>query len=342
MSVGREEMSSKIKYLLINFLIFSSLASEQNTQWSYSIEDVNWELNAYTRYNHAKKWTLFLSYTPSKEDKGKKPYFAKHKTKIPNISFYESRDLKSNPFIELKDDGLYIDGKRVCFRSWDKKDYSHWEVLYKVGTKYGKCIENPFISPFVLEFWTINSLAFDNIEGNIGELTHMKKKLYVDISLFKDHYIHLPTEVALRKVFTKEEYHKMMDFLKRYRDFVMTNNIQQIEKFIYEENYFYNKDDKKFKKKELKTSYNDVLNIVGIKRLKELLYRASFVTYFPYGKIEDFKEEAIKLNAYCYNYGSVCLMIKNNIVGFARFRFPKDLYDQERRLNHLRKYRSKE
>ena len=299
-----------MKFLLLILLLNSTFANDV-----FSVERVKRDLEKLS-LNSPFKWTMLLSYVA--EGRGYRPIEIVGKVKIPNVKFYASSEFKGSPFIELKDDGLYLNDKQVCYRKWHTKEASY-ERLYKLGTEYGKCDENPFV-----DYWigteAINSLAFDKIEGNVGILNHLNKKLFVDISGFETNYIHKPTEGVVKDFFTEKEYRRLTEFMDEFRTVVVSNDFEKVKDFIFVKKIHKSKTKSFHSIRTFKNSYKEV----GHEEFFKKLYNITFYHLYGSGDVELLKsgDEKTFLHTYydSYSLEQIGVHIEKKNISFSSFR----------------------
>ncbi|WP_164848382.1 hypothetical protein, partial [Halobacteriovorax sp. HLS] len=94
-------MSLKINFilLLLSFSVRSFALSDSFAD--YSIDP--------------RKYSLVLSYHNDRDNELDKKLRKNYKFKFPLIEFYKNKELNGSPIGKLNEEGLYIEGKKVCY-----------------------------------------------------------------------------------------------------------------------------------------------------------------------------------------------------------------------------------
>ena len=280
------------KLLYIKILFLFVIVSHLQAETKFSEKEVMLELKEMRL--PPLQWTILLSYSPSLHKKGEMPESLKGEIFVPDFKLFDNKELKGSPYLELKNEKIYVKGESICFLS--KHEYvSRFKNDVKDYRK-GRCEKSPFFSFDFIDRGTGHTLVFDKIDKNIGELEYHGKKLFMDISKFKDHYIHIPTEIYLRRLYTKEQFNKIKSLLEGLRRVVLTNDLDKVSDYILKDN-FSKKQDHLFTSR----SYlNKHIKKKGKKQALKDLYKISYGIHFPYvpGYAGRAKEGSYE---YCYD-----------------------------------------
>ena len=120
---------------------------------------------------------------------------------LPQLKFFETKDFKGLPLVELNDQGLFIGKTRKC--RWPKGDFSTADsynmVLEPISpseNKFGRIVEKPCTdSGPIRSTWgdggigtAVLFVELESLEKDIAKVTYGSKSLYLNLKNLKGRY----------------------------------------------------------------------------------------------------------------------------------------------------------